>query len=173
MWLSVFSSFYTLTLYILEHFHHMHKSRENRAARKMVTNMTTGYLVINDCPIIVSRQQSQAYKSIYGFQKKKTNASNFSVCLFTVAFSFRFSHLQLLVFLDFHRNGVCIWTDPFFESILIKCWCRHNITILECKEAAPKWIFQTNLLELAHKIITKHMKVEREKRERKQKGRGT
>lgn len=41
------------------HFEHIHISEIE--SRKMATNMTTGYLVINDCPIIVSRQQSQTY----------------------------------------------------------------------------------------------------------------
>lgn len=41
---------------------------------------------------------------------------------------------------SFVNNGVCIWTDPFFDSILIKCWCRqHNNIGMQTKRSNELW----------------------------------
>lgn len=106
------------------HFEHIHISEIE--SRKMATNMTTGYLVINDCPIIVSRQQSQTYTNLDGFWNDEESPELF----------FR-------VFPCLHRNeeSLRIWrTDPFSESILIKWLVSTQHYNVGMQKKRPKWI---------------------------------
>lgn len=98
-------------------------------------NMATGYLVINDCPIIVSRRQSKVEKCADFKNKRKLRDYSGGVCTRKNKWS-----LQLN------------WSI-FPKSILIKCWCRQHNNAWNAKKHGQNE-FETNLLELAHKIIS-------------------